>query len=82
VTINGHVTVCITEQQFIIIIIIIITMARQPYMGFGLLSEVTWSCAFVAVGDQPTGEQQFNEMPKLQEGFCREQHKVPCYPGG
>jgi hypothetical protein len=34
-------------------------MAQQPYMGQGLLlpplSEVTWSCAFVAVGDRPTG---------------------------
>jgi hypothetical protein len=41
------------------IIIIIITMAQQPYMGSGLLlpplSEVTKSCAFVAVGDRPTG---------------------------
>jgi hypothetical protein len=38
--------------------IIIITMAQQPYMGSGLLlpplSEVTKSCAFVAVGDWPT----------------------------
>jgi hypothetical protein len=33
-----------------LIIIIIITMARQPP-----LSEVTWSCAVVAVGDHPTG---------------------------
>jgi hypothetical protein len=43
----------------IIIIIIIITMAQQPYMGLGLLfpplSEVTKSCAFVAVGDWSTG---------------------------
>jgi hypothetical protein len=43
----------------IIIIIIIITMAQQPYMGSGLLlpplSKVTKSCAFVAVGDWPTG---------------------------
>jgi hypothetical protein len=43
----------------IIIIIIIITMAQQPHMGPGLLlpplSEVTKSCAFVAVGDWPTG---------------------------
>jgi hypothetical protein len=34
-------------------------MARQPYMGSGLLlpplSVVTGSCAFVAVGDWPTG---------------------------
>jgi hypothetical protein len=34
-------------------------MAQQPYMGSGLLlpplSEVTKSCAFVAVSDQPTG---------------------------
>ena len=34
-------------------------MAQQPYMGSGLLvpplSEVTKSCAFVAVGDWPTG---------------------------
>jgi hypothetical protein len=34
-------------------------MAEQPYMGSGLLlpplSEVTKSCAFVAVGDWPTG---------------------------
>jgi hypothetical protein len=41
------------------IIIIIITMAQQPYMGSGLLlpplSEVTKSCAFVAVGDWSTG---------------------------
>jgi hypothetical protein len=33
-------------------------MAQQPYMGSGLLlppvSEVTKSCAFVAVGDWPT----------------------------
>jgi hypothetical protein len=40
-------------------IIIIITMAQQPYMGSGLLlpplSKVTESCAFVAVGDWPTG---------------------------
>jgi hypothetical protein len=45
--------------MYIIIIIIIITMAQQPYMGSGLLlsplSEVTKSCAFVAVGDWPTG---------------------------
>jgi hypothetical protein len=34
----------------------LITMARQPLYGLGRpLSEVTWSCAFVAVGDQPTG---------------------------
>jgi hypothetical protein len=37
----------------------IITMAQQPYIGSGLLlpplSEVTKSCAFVAVGDWPTG---------------------------
>jgi hypothetical protein len=37
----------------------IITMAEQPYMGSGLLlppvSKVTKSCAFVAVGDWPTG---------------------------
>ena len=37
----------------------IITMAQQPYMGSGLLLpplfEVTKSCAFVAVGDWPTG---------------------------
>jgi hypothetical protein len=36
-------------------IIIIITIAQQPYMGSGLLvpplSEITKSCAFVAVGD-------------------------------
>jgi hypothetical protein len=42
-----------------IIIIIIITMAQQPYMVSGLLlpplSEVTKSCAFVAVGDWSTG---------------------------
>jgi hypothetical protein len=42
-----------------IYIIIIITMAQQLYMGSGLLlpplSEVTKSCAFVAVGDWPTG---------------------------
>jgi hypothetical protein len=41
-----------------IYIYIIITMAQQPYMGLGLLlpprSEVTKSCAFVAVGDWPT----------------------------
>jgi hypothetical protein len=44
--------------------IIIITMAQQPYMGSGLLlpplSEVTKSCAFVAVGDcppEPSGRQ-------------------------
>jgi hypothetical protein len=34
-------------------------MAQQPYMGSGLLLpplfEVTKSCAFVAVGDWPTG---------------------------
>jgi hypothetical protein len=34
-------------------------MAQQPYMGSGLLlpplSEVTKSCAFVAVGDWQTG---------------------------
>jgi hypothetical protein len=40
-------------------IIIIITMAQQPYMGSGLLlpplSEVTKSCAFMAVGDWSTG---------------------------
>jgi hypothetical protein len=34
-------------------------MAQQPYMGLGLLlpplSEVTKSCAFVAVGDWQTG---------------------------
>jgi hypothetical protein len=34
-------------------------MAQQPYMGSGLLlpplSEVTKSCAFVAVDDWPTG---------------------------
>jgi hypothetical protein len=40
-------------------IIIIISMAQQPYMGSGLLlpplSEVTGSCAFVAVGDWTTG---------------------------
>jgi hypothetical protein len=34
-------------------------MAQQPYMGSGLLlpplSEVTKSCAFVAVGDWSTG---------------------------
>jgi hypothetical protein len=40
-------------------IIITITMAQQPYMGSGLLLpplfEVTKSCAFVAVGDWPTG---------------------------
>jgi hypothetical protein len=34
-------------------------MAQQPYMGSGVLlpplSEVTKSCAFVAVGDWPTG---------------------------
>jgi hypothetical protein len=45
--------------KIIIIIIIIITMAQQPYMGSGLLlpplSEVTGSCAFVAVGDWKTG---------------------------
>jgi membrane protein CcdC involved in cytochrome C biogenesis len=39
--------------------IIIIIMAQQPYMGSGLLLpplfEVTGSCAFVAVGDWPTG---------------------------
>jgi hypothetical protein len=43
----------------IIIIIIIITMAQQPYMGPGFLlpplSEITKLCAFVAVGDWPTG---------------------------
>jgi hypothetical protein len=34
----------------------IITMAQQPYMGSGLLlPQVTKSCAFVAVGDWPTG---------------------------
>jgi hypothetical protein len=42
-----------------IIIIIIITMAQQPYMGSSPLlpplSEVTKSCAFVAVGDWSTG---------------------------
>jgi hypothetical protein len=38
-TINGHVTMCITEQQF-------------------------------------------NQMHKLQEGFCREPHKASCRPGG
>jgi hypothetical protein len=36
-----------------------ITMAQQPYMGSGLLLpplfEVTKSCAFVGVGDWPTG---------------------------
>jgi hypothetical protein len=37
-------------------IYIIITMTQQPYMGSGLLfSEVTGSCAFVAVGDWSTG---------------------------
>jgi hypothetical protein len=34
-------------------------MVQQPYMGSGLLlpplSEVTKSCAFVAVSDWPTG---------------------------
>jgi hypothetical protein len=39
--------------------IIIITMAQQPCMGSGHLlpplSEVTGSCAFMAVGDWPTG---------------------------
>jgi hypothetical protein len=31
-------------------------MARQLYMGLGLLfSEATWSCAVVAVGDRHTG---------------------------
>jgi hypothetical protein len=51
-----------TNYQFniiIIIIIIIITMAQHPYMGSGLLLpplfEFTKSCAFVAVGDWPTG---------------------------
>jgi hypothetical protein len=47
------------QYLYIIIIIIIITMAQQPYMGPGLLlpplSEVTKSCAFVAVGDWSTG---------------------------
>jgi hypothetical protein len=39
----------------IIIIIIIITMARQPYMGLGLLfPRLRGLCAFAAVRDRPT----------------------------
>jgi hypothetical protein len=47
-----------TEHLYLYIIIII-TIAQQPYMGSGLLlpplSEVTGSCAFMAVGDWKTG---------------------------
>jgi hypothetical protein len=47
------------ERNSTKVIIIIITMAQQPYKGSGLLlpplSEVTKSCAFVAVGDWKTG---------------------------
>jgi hypothetical protein len=55
---SGSIGKSLPDTQ-IIIIIIIITIAQQPYMGSGLLlpplSEVTKSCAFVAVGDWPTG---------------------------
>jgi hypothetical protein len=38
------------------LVIIIIAMAQQPYYGLGPpRSEVTGSCAFVPVGDWPTG---------------------------
>jgi hypothetical protein len=40
----------------ITIIIIIITMARQPYVGLGLLFQrLRGLCAFVAVRDRLTG---------------------------
>jgi hypothetical protein len=39
----------------LVIIIIIITMARQPYMGLGLLfPRLRGLCAFAAVSDRPT----------------------------
>jgi hypothetical protein len=47
-------------------IIIIITMARQPYMGLGLLfPRLRGLCAFAAVRDRPTAaskEHSFLEM--------------------
>jgi hypothetical protein len=49
-------------------------MAQQPYMGSGLLlpplSEVTGSCAFVAVGDWSTGRAAVSidpDVPGSQE---------------
>ena len=45
-----------TATKIIYNIIKIITMARQPYMGLGLLfPRLRGLCAFAAVRDRPTG---------------------------